>query len=217
MNKKILARTILAVALVCIMTVGLISAYFTDIETKTNTFTVGSIDIELQEPNWVEPTDILPEQEIAKDPQIENVGANSAYVFLEVEVPYANVVTAAEDGTKNEPVDTELFSYTVNEGWVQIGEGTKDEDAKTVTYLYAYGTADEMTALEKGATTSTLFDYVKFANVVNGQNLEGSTQYVIVKAYAVQTTNINSNKTEMDGNNDGGEVTPADVWAVISK
>ena len=49
------------------------------------------------------------------------------------------------------------------------------------------------------------------------RSLETTTQNVVVKAYAVQTTNINDGKTVLDGNNDDGKVTPADVWAVVSK
>ena len=217
MNKKILTRTIVAVGLVCILAFGVISAFFTDTESQTNVFTVGKIDVELSEPSWVEPTNILPEQEIAKDPQITNVGINDAYVFMEVVVPYASVVTATDNGTKNPVADTELFTFDVNDNWVQVGESVKDEDTKTVTYLYAYGAIDEMTALAKDATTTTLFDYVKFANVVDGQGLEGTIQNVTVKAYAVQTTNINDGKSVLDGNNGDGKVTPADVWAVVSK
>lgn len=217
MNKKIFTRTIAIVGLICVLAVGLISAYFTDVETKTNVFTVGKIDVELTEPNWVEPTNILPEQEIAKDPKVTNIGSNDTYVFMEVAVPYANIVTANDDGTKNPAADTELFTFDVNDGWVQVGEAKKSENLNTITYLYAYGTADAMTVLAKDATTNTLFDYVKFANVVDGQSIETSTQNVTVKAYAVQTTNINDGKTVLDGNNSDGKVTPVDVWAVVSK
>ena len=217
MNKKIFARTILAVALVSLLAVGMISAYFTDTETKANVFTVGKIDIELDEPSWEEPTEILPEQEFPKDPQITNVGKNDAYVFMEVEVPYANIVTANDDGTKNAAADTELFDFVTNDGWVAVGEPVKNEDAKTVTYLYAYGTADAMTVLAKNETTPALFDYVQFANVVDNQGLEETVQNVNVKAYAVQTTNINDGKNVVDGNNDDGKCSPEEVWAVVSK
>lgn len=217
MNKKNLVRVIVAVGLVCVLAIGLISAYFTDVETASNVFTIGKIDVELQEPNWVEPNSVLPEQELAKDPQVKNVGTNDAYVFLEVEVPYANIVTANDDGTKNATTDTELFTYTVNDDWVSVGEKVKNENTKTVTYLYAYGTDTEMTALVKDATTATLFDYIKFVNVVDGQSLETTIQNVTVKAYAIQTSNINDGKTALDGNNADGKVTPAEVWAVVSK
>ena len=38
------------------MSIGGIMAYFTDGDTATNTFTVGKISIDLQEPEWVPPT-----------------------------------------------------------------------------------------------------------------------------------------------------------------
>lgn len=180
-------------------------AYFTDGDTATNTFTVGKISLDLQEPNWEPPTDITPNQEIEKDPQVKNDGTNDEFVFVEVVVPYANVVTANEDGTKNAAADTELFSYDVNEGWTEMGIGTKDEEDKTVTHRYVYGTAEACTALGKNATTPALFDSVTFANVVEDQNLEDSMQNIIINAYGIQTTDLNGDKTA-----------PDDVWAVLN-
>lgn len=216
MKKKSLSKVILATALVGCMFVGAISAYFTDADTATNTFTVGKIEIDLQEPEWEPPTDIVPEQEFEKDPQVKNTGINDAYVFVEVVVPYANVVTANEDGTKNAAADTELFSYDVKDGWVEVGTPVKDETAKTVTHLYAYGTADAMTAVAAGVTTDSVFDYIKFANIVEDQSIETTTLDVVVNAYAIQTTNINDGKDALDGNNADGATAPDAVWAVLS-
>ena len=81
-------------ALVGVMGIGGILAYFTDGDTATNTMTVGQISIDLQEPNWEPKDDITPGQDIRKDPLIKNDGENDAYVFLEVSVPYANITTA---------------------------------------------------------------------------------------------------------------------------
>ena len=217
-NKKI--KTLVAVsALAGVLAVGGISAYFTDGDTATNTFTIGKVSIDLQEPNW-DPDlakDITPLQELTKDPQIKNDGINDAYVFLEVVVPYANVTVASQDGTKAPAKeDTELFSYNVKDGWVEVGTGTKNTEAKTVTHLYAYGTSTEMTALAKDATTGTLFDWVRFANVVEDEGLEGTTPNIVVNAYAIQTDNINDGKSDLDGVNNDGKVAPADVWAVLS-
>ena len=194
----------LSAALIGVLAIGGALAYFTDGDTATNTFTVGKISLDLQEPNWVPPEDITPNQEIEKDPQVENDGINSEYVFVEVAVPYENVVTANADGTKNPAADTELFTYTVNEGWTEMGTGTKDEGAGTITHRYVYGTAEACTALEAGATTPTLFDTVTFANVVEDQGLEESTQNIVIHAYGIQTSDIN-----------GGKTAPADVWTVL--
>ena len=67
----------LSAALIGVLAIGGALAYFTDGDTATNTFTVGKISLDLQEPNWVPPEDITPNQEIEKDPQVENDGINS--------------------------------------------------------------------------------------------------------------------------------------------
>ncbi|WP_291236988.1 TasA family protein, partial [Frisingicoccus sp.] len=93
--KKSSMRTLALTAILAgTVSIGGIMAYFTDGDTATNTFTVGKISLDLQEPSWVPPTNITPGQEIAKDPQIKNDGNNEEFVFLKVTVPYANVVTA---------------------------------------------------------------------------------------------------------------------------
>ena len=106
MKKKNLDKIVLVGALVGCMTIGAVSAYFTDADTATNTFTVGKVSLDLQEPEWVPPINIVPKQEFKKDPHIQNDGLNEEFVFMKVTVPYANVVTANDDGTKNQAADT---------------------------------------------------------------------------------------------------------------
>lgn len=208
--------SIIALTLVACLMVAGISAYFTDADTTTNTFTVGKISLDLQEPDWDPPVDILPEQDIHKDPQIKNDGLNEEFVFMEVVVPYANVVTANEDGTRKAAADTELFSYEVNPAWVEVGTAKKDATEKTVTHLYAYGSSTAMTALAKDATTPALFEYVRFVNVVEDQQLEAETLNVVVNAYGIQTTNINDGDATIDGVNNDGKTAPEAVWSVIA-
>ena len=206
-NRKL--KTTLAVAgLVGALTIGGIMAYFTDTETATNTFTVGQVDIVQEEPNWTPPTDITPNQTIKKDPQVKNIGSNDAFIFTEVKVPYKEVVVATDAGAKQTKAYTELFSYTVNTAWTEVG--TPDlEKAKTdgyVTHLYAYGTNTACTKLAKETgVTPKLFETVKFANVIEGQNLENTTLEIPVTSYAIQTEDIN-----------GGKTAPADVWSVLN-
>lgn len=224
MNTKKIKRTITVGALSCCLMVGAISAYFTDGDTATNTFTVGKVEIDLQEPNWdpEDVTQITPEEEFAKDPQVKNIGVNDAYVFVEVQIPCANVKTADETGAVNEAAKTQLFTYDVNPGWVKVDAGTV-ETGTLNTYVYAYvGTNDEgannavMKAVAKDATTDALFSYVRFANVVEDEGLEGEELDMVVNAYAIQTDNINDNDADIDGANDDGKTAPADVWAVVN-
>ena len=200
------------------LSIGGIMAYFTDADTATNIFTVGKISIDLQEPEWIPTTEIVPQQEFKKDPLIKNDGSNDAFVFLKVTVPYANIVTANEDGSKNPAADTELFSFDVNSGWTElVSEKEINTVNKTVTYLYAYTgeSKSTMEPLAVDASTPALFDYVRFANIVEDQMIESKSFNVVIDAFGIQTTNLNDGKTVLDGSNIDGISTPKEVWDIL--
>lgn len=73
MKKKILAL-VLCVALAAVAIVGGTLAYFTDDDAKTNTFTMGKVDITLAEPSYQGDNDgklkVFPGQTYTKDPTI---------------------------------------------------------------------------------------------------------------------------------------------------
>lgn len=173
--------------------VGLTSAYFTDNESVTNTFEVGNVTIDLLEPNWDTTDDdadgtpdkaenIVPCKTLEKDPQIKNIGENSAYAYLEVKIPVKNLVTAGTTGTKNTAKDTELFTMVgLSDKWELLNKTTKDADGNAV-YVYGY-----KTAVAPNETTEPLFTSIQFANVIEGQNLEDTTLNVPVKAMAIQS------------------------------
>ena len=226
--------SVIALTLVACLAVAGVAAYFTDADTTTNTFTVGKVSLDLQEPNWVgditgDSKDITPNQEIAKDPQIKNDGVNDEFVFTTVAVPYANIKTAAQDGTVNaEATNTELYTLLdadgaegINDGWILMGYLNDNEEVSdtvvyrtdgTVVHLYAYGSETEMTALAKDATTAPVFSKVRFCNAVEDQALEGEEKEITINAYGIQTTNINDN---VGAGNADGKVAPSDVWAVV--
>lgn len=221
MSKKNKAKvTVLALALIACMAVVGVSAYFTDGDTVTNEFTIGKVSIDLQEPNFTtEPVEnITPEQEIRKDPQIKNDGINDAYVFLEVIVPCSNEQTADDEGKYVAQQKTQLFTWAVNDGWVEVESTTSEADKNT--YVYAWVGAGAATgapcaALPAGQTTGALFDYVRFANVTENTALEEEDTNIVVNAYAIQTTNLNDNDDTIDGANGDGVTSPVDVWEVI--
>jgi len=97
MKKKIIALT-LCVAMVAIAIVGGTLAYFTDTDEKTNVFTVGDIDIEINEKNeegdenaeydeWLKEQTIMPGEEVDKIVTVENTGSEDAYVRVTITVP----------------------------------------------------------------------------------------------------------------------------------
>ena len=184
MKKKTL-NIIAATAIVGALAAGGTMAYLTDHAETTNEFTVGKVDIDLTEPNWRpdENKKIEPSQVITKDPKITNNGINDAFVYLEVSIPVANVTTANADGTRIEAKETELFSFAAKNDWTRID---KRKVGKSQVYTYSYNKI-----LKKGETT-TLFDTVTFANVIEGQ-LDTQNLQIPVRAYAIQTVNTGDN------------------------
>lgn len=164
-------------------------AYLTDTDTADNTFTVGKVEIELQEPTWDETAaeDMAANATIAKDPQVKNIGVNDAYVYLKVTVPVETVITAQPDGTRNAEAATQLFTYEVNDGWTEIASAKEEnvtDGSGTYTYVYYYENA-----IAANETTPTLFDEVTFANVIEGE-VDETTQTITVDAYAIQSENL---------------------------
>lgn len=226
--KKNIKTILIAFTLISVLSAGSIIAAFTDADSAVNKFIVGDVSIDIVEEHWDSDaaTNIIPRQEFAKDPKIVNIGNNDAYVFLEVEVPYAKVTVPDQHGViPQNPEWTELFYYDVDTvNWIEM---TGDIDGVTypiidqqngkLTHLYAYGSDTEMTVLEKGnKETSTLFDYIKLANIVEDDDLEGTELEVLIKAYGIQTLNVNDEKDNIDGINSDGKNSPNDVWKILS-
>lgn len=188
--KKQLLRTIIACGLVISVAAGSTVAYLSDAETATNTFTVGNVQIDLEEPGYPgndsdEVKNIIPNQEIVKDPQIENTGNNDALAFLRVEVPQ-EMFTDEDDGT-GEQKKQDLFRLKgVSDQWELLRtETVTGEDGKVKTsYVYGY-----KKTLGKGATTDKLFQKVQMKNAVES-DLNGNVEDIVVTACAIQATDI---------------------------
>ena len=143
-------------AITAVLLVGSVSAYFTDQDEKTNTFTVGKVTIDLEEPEWDKKPDengndipdeaenMTPNQTIEKDPQVKNTGTNDAFVYMTVEVPCKKIVTVNNDGTRNPEAVRELYTYQTDSSWKLLGsvDVTDETGEKTaVKHLYAYAGA----------------------------------------------------------------------------
>jgi len=225
MNKK---KTILAaVVLLLVFVVGGAIAYFTDTDTKTNTFTIGNVDITLTEPAWTElnsttdannnnipdaAEDMMPGETVAKDPTINNVSTkNPAYVFMKVEIPCSKTVTTTGD-TPTTLNPTELFTYNTNTAWTELSSAAVAcTDSGTATHVYYYGTSGSLTPLAKAADASTptstpaLFAQVTLLGTLIPDQIPATPEdkSVIVTAYGIQTEGLAS-------------TTPADVWGYFN-
>ncbi len=236
MNKKKLR--VFAASLGAVAVIAGISAYFTSEDTVTNAFVASTLKIQIVEEKWIPDKIIVPEKIVDKDPKIKNIDETSAYVFMEVTVPAGDYEVENNNapnkgnslGVKTIPLfkfvnksgeyntDVGSSAQTVNSGWYLM-EGYPKENknssgkVSSYSYLYAYTGSNEeskMAVLDPNELTNTaLFDKVIFANVREGQKLEGSTQSINIKAYAVQTAYLESPTLTKDQ--------AEDVWEFISK
>jgi len=212
MKKK---KTILAaVVLLLVAIVGGAIAYFTDTDEKTNTFTIGNVDITLTEPNWdttdTTPAngvpdaaeDLMPGETVAKNPIINNESTkNPAYVFAKVVVPCTTETTPQE-----------IFTYTVNtDAWTELsGEAVACTSGGNATHVYYYGTSGTLTELAKAAnastptpTTKAVFDSVTVRGTLTGSEGLTGNKNVVVTGYGIQKDGLAS-------------AVPATVWGYFS-
>lgn len=193
-KKKVV--TFFAVSALCgAMAIGSSMAYLTDHDSVTNKFSVGKVDIEGQEPNYTPDPDgktnnILPTQVIKKDPQIKNVGKNDAYVYIDVSIPIAKVITVNAAGNRlNGGVakDTELFTQNnVSKKWTLMYNKRVGDN---MVYTYSYNEI-----LAPGKTTDPVFNSLTAANIIEGQ-LDGKDLNVPVRYYAIQELNTGEGTT----------------------
>ena len=215
MKKK---KTILAaLVLLLVVAVGGAIAYFTDTDTKTNTFTIGNVDISLTEDGWDAladannndipdvAEDMMPGESVTKDPTINNLSTkNPAYVFAKVEVPCTTIVAPA---TTSE----ELFTYTTNAGWTELSSAAVAcTSGGTATHVYYYGTGGSLTVLAKAADASTptptsnpVFSSVTLRSTLKGNEGLTGNKNIVVTGYGIQTEGLTS-------------TAPADVWGNFS-
>ena len=214
-NTKKIALSLATLGVLGTLAIGGTMAYLTDAEKTTNTFTVGKVQVDLEEKNYPgngsdTVKNLVPNQIVPKDPQVANTGNNASINFISVSIPMQKVVVAADDGTKQTAAMTELFQTrsgdgafgngNVNSKWILvdtkyydasgIASTTASDTTKNVVRVYGYNEK-----LATNATSAALFDSVKLVNLVEGQ-ADTSTQNIDVKAYAIQATDITGITTD---------------------
>ena len=182
MKKKIISLCLVA-ALAVVAIAGTSLAYFTDKDAKTNTFTLGNVDIELNEENWAAPTAAVPDVEYAKDPVVTNIGENDAWIRVDVTLSDAEAFTAAAEKHNITDLAT-IFGDHDETKWTLAGEPVYNNENDTLTYSYYYNTI-----LEDGESTEALFTSVTIPAVFDNDDMkEIEADFTIdVTAHAIQT------------------------------
>ncbi len=189
MSKKTL---ILCLCVVAALVVGLSTtlAYLTDSDTRVNTFTVGNVDITVEE-EFEDGTPLYPGIETNKDALITNTGANDAWVWMTVAVP-ADVDDYVHLGWASgvQPLS--------DEGEIKTGEDGNEYAVYTVLVPEVLASGDSTGKILDAVVLDESVDYQdgQYVSVVGGVvttiNEDLSELDVIVTGYAVQTEGFNS-------------------------
>lgn len=163
-NIKKIVALVLAMVLVAGLSVAGTVAYLTDRDAKTNVFTVGNVDISLNEA-FGQGAALVPGVEINKVPTITNNGPTDAWVWMTFSIPSAldNFVQGSEEGSNENIIHWNPLGATA-EGYV-----TQDRVDKAIQQglLPAGTTAADITAANK---TWNVFD-----SLGQGQNVYQET------------------------------------------
>ena len=204
MKKKILALS-MCIALAAIAIVGASLAYFTDTKTATNTFTMGNVQIKLDETNVNDPKgdrvtsnvyNVYPGAVVTKDPIVHNIGKNGAYIRATVNVSnWMNLVgayypdfkeTFPNDGYK---AALNLLVGELGEGWSVVG--VEAGDVFTIGQFDAKFILKYDGVLAAGDDTTAMFQTVTIPAGIDNANA-GSFDEVKVVAQAIQADGFNT-------------------------
>ena len=204
-KKKILTLALAALIAVTAITSASV-AYFTDTGTARNVFTMGNVNITLDEApvdEFGQATDgdrvteneygteaAYPGAVLDKDPTVHNTGSNSAYVRATVNVSnWMNLVgayypdfkeTFPNDGYK---AALNLLVGTLGEGWSVVG--VEAGDVFTIGHFDAKFILKYEGALAAGADTTAMFQTVTIPAGIDNANTD-SFKEVKVVAQAIQ-------------------------------
>lgn len=196
MKKKTLAL-LLALVLVFGAAVGGTIAYLTDNDTVTNTFTVGKVEITLDEAKVNEygvvdqnaarvkanSYRLIPGHTYAKDPTVTVLeGSEESYVKMTVTFSNASELDAifAPNGANL----TNIFNGYDSTNWIAKGN-TEDTVKNTRTYEFWY--KDTVAASAGDVKLDALFDSITVPNEITKEQLETIKDMTItVNAYAIQ-------------------------------
>ena len=211
MNKKLrrILLTVCSAALLVCVTVGATVAYLTSTDKVENTFTVGNVQIKLDEakanpdgslvPNAdrVKANDykLLPGHTYNKDPMV-TVLANSEDCYVKMTVTFTKAAELDAIFAPSGADMTSIFEGYDSNNWISKGN-TEDTKANTRTYEFWY--KDIVTSDTDNNALDALFDKIVVPGFITNTQLDSIDGMTItVNAYAIQA----------DGFDDA-----ADAWA----
>lgn len=207
-EKKHVRSFVVILSLAVLVVIGSTVAYFSSKDESSNRFVVGRFDITLTETRWDPDSgkDVVPGDELEKNPQVTNNESINGYIFLRVTVPCDTQMVDRDDGTPLGTASTSvpMYKFMVKDGdnylvdstftaaqevhshWHLVPGYPKRNVAEAqYVYVYSYSDGSALTPLLEGETTGPLFDKLQLWNFNESFNPEQSHS-VLVEALGVQ-------------------------------
>ena len=164
-------KTIVVVALIALMAIPSMFAYFTAMDEKTNTFTIGNVDIVLTSVDTGRTDAVAPKTPIDTDGATVDVTAPAgAYVFVEVDAADTLTIAGLDEAVWT-PVDGHAGVYVYN---------NLEEVTNTASLdLYDTVTVGDLAEDKMGETAQ--FNITAYA--IQADNLEVSTAKEIFELF----------------------------------
>ena len=205
-TKKILSLALCAVLLVA-ATVATTVAYLTDDASVTNTFTVGNVDISLDETNVDQDKvgDMVPERDQANDykllPGQTYVKDPTIHVSSEDNIEDCYLFVKVTDEIVAIQGEIKVADQMLANGWERLSSvsdvwyWTADENVAAIT--------EELEVVTKGTNVPVFDNFTIASNVDNDMLADYVGKQIIVKAYAIQVAGFE-------------DMTPAQIWSAAA-
>lgn len=170
----------LSVVLIAVLAIGATLAFFTDTEEKTNVFTMGDLDITLEEPGWdpgdgdeLEPGDVR-----EKDPTITAV-ENDSYMRVVVSLVDTDSQQVITNASRIALILDTLY-YDKNENQIELTGKYSLADLAAMTAVYnPFNTVDFELASSVGGVLTYHYKGTGDYKFVEGTVVKGFTHVVI--------------------------------------
>lgn len=209
MNTKVKSVILALCALTVVAATVLATlAYLTDKETVVNTFTVGNVDISLQETDVDGDGDqsgnsyhIVPGKTYKKDPTVTvNAGSEESYVRMILTIHNSSAVKAIIADSKNGLNGyTDLFGGWNENAWLHYGSVDNAEDDTVSLEFRYYQTVDGYDAEgnESDEVLPALFDTLIIPGTLNGGELASLYENgfkIVVHGHAIQSATFENDE-----------------------
>ncbi len=212
MNKKKVLMLVTSLGLIGAIGIGATLAYFTDQDTRTNTFTMGNVDIDLDEyedldkeepaEEGIDYEDVLPGDELIKVAEITMPSTSSdAYLRMQFDLVISKEVNGVSTTVTDQEVIDKVAALafdSVEDGWVMAPGDSFAGDNSATFYSVEDGTTTPRVWSATGFNNDLFMEKVEVPELEWTNEMADINFHFVFTAEAVQADNFTVDMTAAD-------------------